>query len=156
MFNAQQFRDLIVCSSLRDLNLYSRNAEELLIFTCANESNGGTYLKQCNGPALGIYQIEPQTYNDIWQNYITPNSSKFLSFFTNFNISSIPSAGRLIYDLRFATAIARIFYLRINSPLPNPDDVNSIWAYYKQYYNTYSGKANKDEAIAKYHAFLQH
>ena len=65
MLNIAQFRDLIVKSTLNDLLLYSEDAEELLVFTCAVESLGGTYLQQVKGPALGIYQMEPVTYNDI-------------------------------------------------------------------------------------------
>lgn len=154
MININQFRELIVQSTLKDLMLYSKNAEELLIFTCANESNGGTYLKQLSGPALGIYQIEPETYDDIWHNYITPNSKKLLAFFTTFNISSIPSPDRLIYDLRFATAMARIFYRRFSEALPDYQNLDAIWEYYKKYYNTSAGKASKESAIINYHKFM--
>ena len=156
MLNINQFRELIVKSSLNDLLLYSKEAEELLVFTCATESIGGTYLHQVNGPALGIYQMEPATYNDIWQNYIYPNGSLTLRLFSNFNISSVPSEERLIYDLRFATAMARIHYRRINSPLPLSNNVDSIWDYYKKYYNTSQGKALKEDSINRYHDFVQH
>jgi len=155
MLNVNQFRELIVKSSLNDLLLYSKEAEELLVFTCATESLGGTYIKQANGPALGIYQMEPLTHNDIWQNYIYPNGPLTLRLFSNFNITSMPSEDRLIYDLRYATAMARIHYRRIKSPLPLSTNVDSIWEYYKQYYNTPKGKAEKDESIKKYHDFVQ-
>lgn len=156
MLNITQFRQLIIKSSLNDLLLYSQEAEELLVFTCATESLGGTYLHQVNGPALGIYQMEPTTYNDIWQNYIYPNGALALRLFANFNISSVPSEDRLIYDLRFATAMARIHFRRIKSPLPLSNNLDSIWDYYKQYYNTLNGNAhNKEESIRKYHDFVQ-
>jgi len=154
MLNITQFRDLIVQSSLNDLLLYSRDAEELLVFTCAVESMGGTYLKQIIGPALGIYQMEPICYNDLWHNFIIPDNRLSLRLFNNFDVNRMPSESRLIYDLRFATAMTRIFYMRIQEPLPSASDINAIWDYYKKYYNTARGKAHKDESIKKYHDFV--
>lgn len=155
MLNITQFRELIVKSSLNDLLLYSEDAEELLVFTCAAESSGGTYLQQVNGPALGIYQLEPMTYNDIWYNFIMLEHRLATKFFNNFNVNRIPCESRLIYDLRFATALCRIFYLRIQEKLPPASDVNAIWDYYKKYYNTNEGQAEKEESIKKYHDFVQ-
>lgn len=154
MFNIVQFRELIVKSSLNDLLLYSQDAEELLVFTCAVESLGGTFIHQVGGPALGIYQMEPNTHNDIWQNHISPNGSLTMRLMSNFNISK-PSEEVLIYDLRYATAMTRIFYERIKEPLPSASDENAIWEYYKKYYNTQKGAAQKDQSIKKYHCFVQ-
>lgn len=154
MFNIAQFRELIIKSTLNDLKMYSENAEELLVFTCAAESVGGTYLKQVSGRALGIYQMEPETYNDIWQNYIQKKPSIGMILFSNFNSIFMPSEEIMIYDLRFATAMARLFYHRIPHPLPNKNDPNEIWEYYKQYYNTEKGKAEKHSSISKYLQFI--
>lgn len=155
MFDITQFRELIVKSTLNDLNMYSHDAEELLIFTCAVESLGGTYLRQVSGPALGIYQMEPNTYNDIWQNYIKFNLSICMILNHNFNVSFQPSAGRLIYDLRFSTAMTRLFYHRIPESLPAANDIDAIWIYYKKYYNTPEGAAEKGAAIKWYQNFLE-
>ena len=46
MFDITQFRQWIVRPALADLQLQSAAFEELLIFTCAVESNGGTYVHQ--------------------------------------------------------------------------------------------------------------
>jgi hypothetical protein len=154
MFNILQFRESIVKSTLNDLLLYSPEAEELLVFTCATESRGGSYIRQVNGPALGIYQMEPETYNDIWQNYLKDKTNLCMILFSNFEIGFQPSPDRLIYDLRLSTAMARLFYSRIKEPLPSSKDIDSIWDYYKKYYNTPKGKAQKFEAIQKYHDFL--
>lgn len=154
MLNIVQFRELIVKSTLNDLMLYSKNAEELMVFTCAVESLGGTYIKQIKGPALGIYQMEPETYNDIWQNYIKSKGGLMMSMLSNFHITFMPSEDMLIYDLRFATAMTRLFYARIKEPLPEAEDINAIWEYYKRYYNTAKGAAVKEDSIKKYHAFI--
>lgn len=150
MLSAAQLRQFVIKPALQDLVLYSDAAEELLIFTCANESNGGFYLKQIAGPALGIYQMEPKTYNDIWQNYIIHKHDLQLKLLHHFNAPVMPDENRLIYDLRFATAMARIHYTRSLEPLPKFYDVDSLWLYYKKYYNTYLGKADYHEALTKY------
>jgi len=155
MFNINQFREELVKPALIDLVAYSEDALELLVFTCANESRGGTYLKQVNGPALGIFQMEPETYNDIWQNYIKPKNSLSLLLLSNFSVVMMPSEDRMVYDLRYATAMARIHYMRVKEALPPSNDVNAMWAYYKQYYNTPKGAATKDEAIDNYYQFVK-
>jgi dihydrodipicolinate synthase/N-acetylneuraminate lyase len=100
MFNISQFRELIIKSTLNDLKMYSENAEELLVFTCAAESMGGTYLTQVNGSALGIYQMMPETYNDIWENYIKGKTGLNMLVLSNFNLYFMPPEEVMIYDLR--------------------------------------------------------
>ena len=155
MLNNFQFRQCIVLPTLYSLLMDSPDAEELLVFTCATESLGCTYIKQVEGPALGIYQMEPLTHNDLWTNYINYKSTLVSLLISNFDISRIPNEYRLVYDLRYATAMARIFYHRTNEPLPPHNDVDLIWEYYKKYYNTGKGAAEKDEAIKRYHDFIK-
>ena len=154
MLNSQQLKTLIIIPALKDLVLYSDDAVALLLFTCATESIGGTYLHQEKGPALGIYQMEPTTYNDLWVNFILNKNSIVLQLSHNFACGYMPSEERLIYDLRFATAMARIFYARIKAPLPNANDIEALWDYYKLYYNTAKGAATKDKSIALYQQFI--
>jgi hypothetical protein len=153
MLNSNQFRNLILKPALSDMQMYSVDAAELLIFTCANESDGGTYLHQLNGPALGIYQMEPNTYNDLWQNYIYFKPDLKLKLLHNFNAPVMPPEDRLIYDLRYATVMARLFYARVNEPLPNFADIDGIWRYYKKHYNTAAGKADYQVALNAYYRF---
>ena len=154
MLDIKQFRELLVKPVLTELQQYSLNAEELLVFTCAAESDGGTYLKQKGGPALGIYQCEPATHNDIWRNYIV-NRHQIVSILgMNFGVTQIPQPERMITDLRYATAICRIHYLRVKGALPDCKDVDAIWDYYKIHYNTVQGKASKSNAIKAYERFI--
>ena len=154
MLNANQLSNLIIKPALRDLNLFTEEATTLLLFTCAVESNGGSYVAQENGPALGIYQMEPNTYADIWQNFIMNKSDIKLQLVHNFEAFRMPSEERLIYDLRFATAMARIHYARVKEPIPNPADIGQIYRYYKTYYNTTLGAATLEKCLALYNAFI--
>lgn len=155
MLDHNQLRELIIKPTLISLQLYSESAVELLVFTCAAESKGGTYIKQLKGPALGIFQIEPATYNDLWQNYIKHRPDLTLIMSLNFNANFMPDEERMIYDLRYSCAMARIFYRRVPEVLPAADDIDGMWAYYKRYYNTHLGKATKQHAVAAYHRFIR-
>jgi len=155
MLDCSQFRSLIIEPVLSKLQVYSKDAEELLVFTCAAESLGGTYLHQVKGPAMGIYQMEPNTYTDIWINYIRARNQLATLMSLHFNCNRIPEVDRLIYDLHFATAMTRIHYLRQSGKLPDSKDADAIWEYYKKFYNTEKGKAKKEEAIKKYQDFVK-
>lgn len=151
MLNCSQLRSLIIEPVLSKLQVYSKDAEEVLVFTCAAESEGGTFLHQIKGQALGIYQMEPNTYSDIWVNYIRARNQLATLMALHFGCNKIPEVSRLIYDLHFATAMTRIHYLRVKPVLPDAKDIDAIWEYYKKHYNTDKGKAKKDECIKRYH-----
>ncbi len=155
MLDCSQFRSLIVEPVLSKLRVYSKGAEELLVFTCAAESLGGTLLQQVKGPALGIYQMEPNTYTDIWVNYIRARNQLATLMALHFGCNKIPDVERMIYDLHYATAMARIHYLRMPGNLPDAKDIDGLWDYYKKYYNTEKGKAKKEDSIKKYQDFIR-
>jgi len=155
MLNVDQLRELIIKPALSKLHAYSEVASELLVFTCAVESEGGTYVKQIKGPALGIYQMEPKTYYDIWQKFIRNKSNMLMLMTTNFLCPRVPPEERLIYDLEFATAMGRIHYQRIQEALPKSADPEVLWEYYKQYWNTPEGSAKKDKSLKAYENFIR-
>ena len=61
---ASQTLALVICPALEKLSLWSPSAEELVLGTAIVES-GLTYLKQHgDGPALGLWQVEPATHDE--------------------------------------------------------------------------------------------
>ena len=67
---ASQIRSLVIKPALTKINLWSRSAEELILGTAIVES-GLTYLKQHgDGPALGLWQVEPATHEDLYTNFL--------------------------------------------------------------------------------------
>jgi len=155
MLDINQFREYIVVPALSELQMYSKDAEELLVFTCATESDGGTFVHQIKGPAVGIYQCEPNTHNDMWRNYIINRSNITAMLALNFDVPRIPDPNRLTYDLKYASAICRLHYARVKPPLPKANDIDGMWEYYKEYYNTPKGKATKEKSISSYYRFLR-
>ena len=66
MLAATQIRSMVIRPALSKINLWSPSAEELVLGTAIVES-GLTYIRQWgDGPALGLWQVEPSTQNDLY------------------------------------------------------------------------------------------
>lgn len=149
---AFDLRHYIIRPTLQHLQLWTKAAENLLLGTAAQESELGTYLHQLNGPALGIYQIEPATHDDIWQHYLDyrrPLAQRVLAL-------GNAREEQLIANLNYATAIARLVYLRAPQALPAHNDLDGLAHYYKRYYNTPKGKATPQQFIENYQRWVTH
>ena len=70
--------------ALCPLDIWSENAEEILLMIAAHESGLGVELLQLpHGPAVGLYGMEPRTDRDIWNNYLkyrTPIKDRVTSY----------------------------------------------------------------------------
>lgn len=154
--NVKQLKEYIIEPALFKLGLYSESAVNLLLGTCAQESLMGTYLKQINGPALGIYQIEPLTYFDIFEHYLFSRKDLLRKVFKliDWCYDFEPPQNVLIENLSFGTAIARIIYKRVPEALPDAHDIKGLARYWKKYYNTENGKGKPEEFILNYKRFI--
>jgi hypothetical protein len=150
--DAKQLKALIIVPTLLALNLHSEAVVNLLLGTCAQESHMGTYLKQINGPALGIYQTEPTTHDDIWKNYLA--YKKDLADKICILSGNKPESQTLINNFVYATAIARIVYLRVPELLPAPNDIEGLAKYWKRHYNTPLGKGCVADFITNYKKYV--
>ena len=155
MIRALDLRIFVIRPTLRALGLWSEAAENLLLGTAATESRLGTYLVQMSssgdGRALGIYQIEQQTHNSIWENYIKfrPGIDVKLKCMVPYAriTNDIPDHNQLITNLEYATAIARLVYYPHAEKLPDATDIAGLGIYYKRYYNTIKGRGSVDKFI---------
>ena len=146
----------VVRSVCQGLDLWSPSAENLLLGTAAQESHLGHYLKQLKkGPAIGIYQMEPDTWHDLHAHYLrynTPLRNKLNQF--------VSPWGRLMGEmamqgnLNYATACARLQYFRKPERLPAYDDIEGLARYWKKHWNTVHGKGTVEEFIENYQRFL--
>lgn len=151
--NAKQLRDFVVKPFLTDSGLYSLEAEQLLLGTAAVESDMGTYIHQVSGPALGIFQMEPFTYQDIWVNYLNARIDLHKRILYTCHYVTRPDESALVHNLGYATLMARVKYLRSPKALPNPNDVYGMSVIWKDVYNTVGGKGT----IQKFQdAYLRH
>lgn len=158
---AKHFREEIIipaCSGLRppDAAPKFRPSEvELLMLTAAQESNLGTYLRQVGGgPALGVFQMEPATHQDIWANYLKYRDDLVGNLKRTMQIQTYPPCPtRMIWDMRYAAAMCRLHYMRVREALPSANDVPSMARYWKEHYNTTKGKGTVEDAIISYHTY---
>ena len=144
-FDKHQFRDFID-RTLRVVELHSEAATDLLLKTAAHESKFGTYLRQVKGPALGVFQVEPDTEKDIWLNYLRFNP-ELIAKIKNLTGIDGPNLSALEGDLRYQVIMARLVYRRIKFPLPSPIDILGQAKYWKRHYNTMLGAGSETDFI---------
>lgn len=146
MINPADLRDYVVVPTLKEIGLYSKAAMRLIIGTAATESNL-EYLHQIGGPALGIYQMEPATANDIVKNYLMyrlPLAKKINAFNLDYD-----NTDQLTWNLKYATALCRVHYLRNWKSLPGENDILGMAKYWKEVYNTKHGKGEIEDYLNK-------
>jgi hypothetical protein len=159
--DALQLRHEIIRPVLKHLDPvipYSMAAENLLMGTCAQESRMGQWLVQLDhGPAKGIFQMETNTENDIWYNYIKYRNdlSREVS-----ELCALPKGDRdplideMSGNLYYAAAMCRVHYYRVPMALPDADNVEELAHYWKLYYNTPEGKGTVEEFVKNYELFV--
>ena len=138
--NSQQLLDHIIKPTLEDMggNYNSKNAQMLSLATAAIESKCGYYIKQINGPALGIWQMEPATEGDIWQNCDALQDDEFNKVVRLMLPQTHDQyfSEALIIAPRYACAMARLKYSMDENALPFYGSRLKIYKYYKRIYNT--------------------
>jgi len=141
-------REYVIRPVLKNLGLHSEAAEELLMLTAATESLCGKYIHQVGGPALGIFQMEPRTHDDIWEHFLRfkPGLSEQVKQYGCFS-RELPG------NLYYACAMARTHYLRVPERLPSATDIDGLARYWKTHYNTHLGAGRPHEAVENYQRF---
>lgn len=155
--NASQLKEMII-NTLKESEFSAAidAATELLLMTAAVESNFGTYIKQIKGPALGIFQVEPSTHDDLVWRYL-PSRPTYLKQFLEYcwTLGCYPRSATMQYNLKYAIVLARLKYLSIPAPMPNAKDIKALAEYWKKYYNTHLGAGTVDGAIKKYNQYCK-
>jgi len=140
----------VIRPTLKSLDLWSIEAEQLVLGTACQESECGRWLKQLGGgPAVGIYQMEPATHDDIWKNFLEYKEvlvDKLAAFYFDGN------SNELVGNLYYATAMCRIHYLRV--PEAIPVGLRKQAEYWKRFYNTELGAGTIDEYIQSWERFV--
>lgn len=141
--NPDQFRRLIE-QVLHDTDpaLADPVAVRLLLGTAAVESQFGTYLRQVHGPALGVFQMEPATFD--WLQ---------VKYGLQYPIIADREASELEWDLRLAIIMARLRYRAVPKPLP-ADNVTALADYWKEHYNTKLGAGTVEQFMDRFTRYV--
>lgn len=146
MLHVGQFRARVIRPTLDHLGMHSLAAELLLVGTALVESRL-TYLTQIGGgPALGLFQIEPETHDDVWRNFLAFRDR----LAAQVEVLAAPWPAReqqLVTNPAYACAIARLVYWRAPEELPGPSDIAGLAGYWRRYYNTLHGKGREEDFV---------
>lgn len=145
--NIDQLRDAVIRPTLKHLELWSPAAENLVLGTALVESKA-EYLRQIRGPALGLWQMEPETHDDIHANFLKYHRDLALRV----NELTTPAALtegalELVGNLYYGAAMCRVHYRRVTQPLPNDRDATAMARYWKAHYNTPLGAGTVEKAV---------
>ena len=131
------YKDFIklATDALTEWGLYSPHCVELLSMICAHESLGGKHRRQLiningrlepRGAGRGVFQIEPQTHNSVWQfqDTIRARARRF---------GIVQDVDLLETDDRYSIWVARHYLLQDRNPLPLTTE--AMAEYCKSYWN---------------------
>lgn len=154
--DTKQFVHYIVRPTLEYLApevTFSFAAAELVAGTAFQESRL-EYVRQLgDGPALGLWQCEPATHDDVWDNYLQwqpPLAAKVRGMASQ-HWWQTDRHRELSRNLAYACAICRVHYRRVKEPLPPQGDVYAQAVYWKRYYNTEKGRGKVSEYVENWH-----
>ena len=129
----------IIKLALQHLELDSEDAREMLYVTGKAESGYKTLQQYGGGPALGFFQMEPNTAIDIWDNYVMYRPKYRDKLFSlGFDDGNIEFC--LLSNIGLQAAFCRLHYRRVPSALPKVSDLEGQAKYWKKHYNTVKGK----------------
>jgi hypothetical protein len=146
MIDPKQLRSLVKRTLKRIPHGYSESSEVAVLMLSAHESRLGKYLKQTQGPALGMGQIEPITHDDTWKHGDTcAANAKILRIDRDVE--------RLEYDLVYQIFMIRQRLFMKPEALPPSNDPWAIAEYLKKHWNTTRGKAEADDYYKAYNYY---
>jgi len=137
---------------LTEMGMRSPSAEKLLIMTAAHESMGYRYRAQQGGPALSYYQIEPNTLDDLYTNYLAFRPAK-QALLDAYLPEGMARAEALENIDSYATAAARLIYGRVPDALPGVADSEALAKYAKKFWNTELGAATWEKYLSDYNLY---
>ena len=127
VFIHEHLRKLALASGRSGLD--KSNVAEILIMIAAHESKAGEYRVQLGGgPARGLFQMEEDTHDSIWENSdIIKDVAKRCGYHKNFDLME--------NDDGYATFMARMYIAMDPSPAPKYPNFQAMAKYCKSYWN---------------------
>lgn len=145
------FLDQVIRPALTAIGLDSSAAEQLLLATALQESDLRNTVQMGGGPALGYFQMEPATHDDVWANFLRYRVALADNVRALAGIGEgTPSATLLATQHRYAAAMTRVHYLRVPAPMPAAGDAAAMAAYWKNHYNTAGGAGSTAQFMQKW------
>jgi len=128
----------------------SLTARAQLAVCIANCESNVAELEQIGGPALGLWQMEPFTHDDCWQNFLLARHAlggTCLGYLpARFNGRPVGNAIAMVESLAYACALAMVRFYRSPIALPAAGDAAGMNRAWRLGYNTTLGAGSVDAA----------
>jgi hypothetical protein len=148
MLSVTSMQTQVIYPALNKMGMWSEAAGELVLGTAIVESNP-TYLKQHgDGPALGLWQVEPATHEDLYANYLNYRP-EMMSSLMELRSPALNMNENLSTNLMYGAAVCRLCYYRKIDPMPEAGDIEGQSKFWKQHYNTPLGAGTIPKYVLK-------
>ena len=122
MLSVTSMQTQVIYPALNKMGMWSEAAGELVLGTAIVESNL-TYLKQHGeGPALGLWQVEPASHEDLYANYLNYRP-EMMSSLMELRSPALNMNENLATNLMYGASVCRLSYYRKSDPLPEAGDI---------------------------------
>jgi hypothetical protein len=144
VLNIEQLRELIVRPTLQAINLYSSQAEDLLIGTAIIESDLAYLAQVPHSVARGLWMCEQSTYSDLLYR-LNLQKARYERVLTCLGMDALPVKYDYLAGNLYASCIfARLKYL--DAPGEIPSTLEEQGRYWSRFYQT----SNDELQIARY------
>lgn len=128
-------------------------AVPILLGTAAQESGLRAFRQRGNGPARGLWQMEPETAKDHWT-WLNRHQAIATSLTQRCGIAAM-SLIHLECNIPYQILMARVHYYRRDPQrLPDALDVTEQARRWKRFYNTPAGRGTEAQYVANYQRLI--
>ena len=140
-----EIKDIIEWT-LNKIGMYSDDAAAMVFRTGMTET-GYKHLKQMgDGPAIGFFQIEPATLNDVMDNYVLYRPAIKTDLYSlGYDDKDIEI--RIMGNIALQVAFCRLCYRRDSKSIPKLENIKAQAEYWKRVYNTKLGKGTVEHFL---------
>lgn len=143
----------VVRPALQMAGIWSEAREQIVLGTGCVESRF-KYLAQIGGgPALGWFQCERLTHDDMWRNFIAHRAE--LRDRLRRLCEGLERHHALVAFPQYAAAMCGVHYLRDRRALPAAGDAQGMAAMHKQAYNTALGATDPAESVIHFQRAIE-
>ncbi|WP_281855894.1 hypothetical protein [Litoreibacter halocynthiae] len=155
-WTAQDFVTLVIEPTVSHLSKipFQIAAPQLMLGIALHESGGLKHRRQIGGgPALGLFQMETRTHNDIWNNFLRYRTDLADQVRALRALDGSPRASEMISDDIYAAAMCRVHIYRYSPNLPGRGEIKAQAKIWKQHYNTVLGAGTIDKYVADWNTY---
>lgn len=131
----------------------TEGAIDLVLGTGAVESRYRDIRQFPTGPAIGWWQVEPATHDDIWDHFLA-HRAPLRAAVERLLIPGLPRHDQLAANAYYGAVMARLVYWRSPLPVPPQGNLQAAAAMWKQVYNTPAGAGTPAKYVQAWNTII--